>query len=55
MQSKLAKLAELDLIESMKRLTPEQRLRGFVNHSKFMVKLTQAGEQFRAQQRRKRS
>jgi hypothetical protein len=55
MESKLAKLAELDMIESMKRLTTQERLRGFVNHSKSLVKLAQAGEQLRARQLRKHS
>ena len=39
MESKLAQYAEQQLIEAAKRMTPEQRLRAYLEHSKRMTSL----------------
>jgi hypothetical protein len=43
MKSRLAELAEQQLIEAARRMTPEQRLGAFIEHSKRMVQLQRAG------------
>jgi hypothetical protein len=47
MESKLAEYAEQQLIEAAKRMTREQRLRAFIEHSKRMVQLQRAGKAVR--------
>jgi hypothetical protein len=47
MESKLANYAEQRLIEAAKRMTPEQRLRAFMEHSKRMVQLQRARKAMR--------
>jgi hypothetical protein len=47
MESKLAEYAEQQLIEAAKRMTPEQRLRAFIEQSKRMVQLQRAGKALR--------
>jgi hypothetical protein len=47
MESKLADYAEQQLIEAAKRMTHEQRLRAFIEHSKRMVRLQRAGKALR--------
>jgi len=44
MESKLANYAEQQLIEAARRMTREQRLRAFMEHSKRMVQLQRAGK-----------
>jgi hypothetical protein len=44
MKSKLAEAAEQQLIEAAKRMTHEQRLRAFIELSRRMVELQQAGK-----------
>ncbi len=48
MKSKLAEESRKALIADVKRLTPEERLRAFVRHSKLMIELHSAGKQARA-------
>jgi len=45
MISKLAEAAELQLIEDAKRMTPEQRLRAFIELSRRMIELRQAASE----------
>jgi hypothetical protein len=47
MESKLANYAEQQLIEAARRMTREQRLRAFMEHSKRMVQLQRAGKAVR--------
>lgn len=44
MESKLAKQAEQQLIEAMRRLTPEQRLNAFLRHCELVTALSLAGK-----------
>jgi len=44
MKSQLAEAAEQQLIEAAKRMTHEQRLRAFIELSKRMIELQQAGK-----------
>lgn len=55
MESRVAKQAEHDLIEAMKRMTPEQRLEAFIRHCRLMAELHLAGERHRALQSKKDS
>jgi hypothetical protein len=50
MKSKLANAAEQQLIDAAKRMTPAQRLRAFIEHSRRMVQLQQAGKELRTPQ-----
>jgi hypothetical protein len=47
MKSRVAKQAESALLESMQRLSPEERLNAFLAHCQLMMSLRQAGEQQR--------
>jgi len=47
MESKLAQYAEQQLIEAAKRMTPEQRLRAYLEHSRRMSSLQRAGKAMR--------
>jgi hypothetical protein len=47
MESKLAEYAEQQLIEAAKRMTSEQRLRAYLEHSKRMSSLQRAGKAMR--------
>jgi hypothetical protein len=47
MESKLAHYAEQQLIEAAKRMTREERLAAFIEHSRTMNKLFNAGRQLR--------
>jgi hypothetical protein len=46
MESKLADYAEQQLIEAAKRMTHQQRLRAFMEHSKRMVQLRALGRRY---------
>jgi hypothetical protein len=48
MQSQLADYAEQALIEAARKLTYEQRLAGFFEHSRLMTQLYLAGRQLRS-------
>lgn len=50
MQSKLGKQVEEAMIEDARRLTPEQRLEAFAEHSRLMMELYLAGQRLRAKQ-----
>jgi hypothetical protein len=50
MQSKLGKQVEQAMIEDVLRLTPEQRLEAFAEHSRLMMELYLAGQRLRARQ-----
>lgn len=48
MQSRLAHEAEADLIEIMRRMTPEERLNAFLEHCQLVMELYNAGRSMRA-------
>jgi len=48
MESELAKYAEQQLIEAAKRMTPEQRLRAYIQHSKQLIAFQKVGAKLRA-------
>jgi len=48
MQSKLAEEAKRALLEANQRLTPEQRIRASVAHSRVIARLQEAGRKLRA-------
>jgi hypothetical protein len=48
MESKVAKAARLALLASARRLTPEQRLKAFLVHCEWMMKLHAAGQKIRS-------
>jgi hypothetical protein len=48
MESKLASQAKQALIAATQRLTPEQRLNAFLEHSRLMMALHQAGKRLRS-------
>jgi len=48
MESKLARQLREDLIASVRRLTPEERLKAFVTHNRLVSELYQAGQRHRA-------
>ncbi|HKQ84462.1 MAG TPA: hypothetical protein VJS42_19850 [Steroidobacteraceae bacterium] len=48
MRSKLAQHASRELIEAARKLTPEQRLAAFFEHSRLMTQLYLAGQRQRA-------
>ena len=47
MESKLAKLSRQNLVDAMRRLTPEQRLKACVTHSQLLLQLHAAGKRLR--------
>jgi len=49
MESRLAREAEAALLETMRSMTPEQRLNAFLEHCQLMIELYNAGRQYRAQ------
>jgi hypothetical protein len=53
MESKVAKASRLALQAGARRLTPEQRLRAFLVHSKLMMKLHAAGQKLRTDRKRR--
>jgi hypothetical protein len=48
MESKLAKQAELALVEATQRLSPEERLNAFLEHCRLVTELYEAGQKMRA-------
>ena len=48
MESRLARQAEADLLETMRRMTPEQRLNAFLEHCQLVMQLYNAGQRQRA-------
>ncbi len=52
MDSRRANEADRALIETARRLTPEERLNAFLVHCRLLAELYQAGEQIRAQEQR---
>ena len=52
MDSRLANEADRALIETARRLTPEERLNAFLVHCRLLAELYQAGERIRAQEQR---
>ncbi len=44
MESKLARVAELELIEATQKLSPEERVNAFLAHSRLMFELRAAAE-----------
>jgi hypothetical protein len=53
MKSRIAEQAEQALLESMRRLTREERLNAFLQHCQLMMSLYQVGERQRMQPRRR--
>lgn len=49
MHSRLAHEAEADLLESMRRMTPEQKLNAFLEHCQLVMELYEAGRAQREQ------
>jgi hypothetical protein len=47
MESKLAKLSRQKLVDAMRRLTPEQKLKACITHSQLLLRLRAAGKQVR--------
>jgi hypothetical protein len=47
MKSRVAEQAEQALLETMRRLTPEERLNAFLEHCQLMMSLHRAGERQR--------
>jgi len=52
MESKLAQYAEQQLIEAAKRMTREERLVAFMEHSRRVYELYHAGQQLRDSSKR---
>jgi hypothetical protein len=52
MESKLAQYAEQQLIEAAKKMTREQRLAAFIEHSRRVTELFHAGQQLRTSKKR---
>jgi len=48
MESRLARQAEAALLDTMRRMTPEQRLDAFLEHCQLVMELYDAGRQQRA-------
>lgn len=48
MRSKISESQHQDMIERCRRMTPEERLNAFLNHSQLMMQIHQAGNDFRA-------
>lgn len=55
MESRLAREAEADLLETMRRMSPEQKLNAFLEHCQLVMELYQAGLKQREQLRQARS
>ena len=51
MKSKLAEASKRELLEADQRLTPEERLEAFLEHSQLMVELYDAGQKLRDSER----
>ena len=49
MESRLAREADADLLETMRRMTPEQKLNAFLDHCQLVMELYQAGRAQREQ------
>jgi BESS motif len=47
MESRLAREAEAALLETMRRMTPEQRLNAFLEHCQLVMELYNAGRAHR--------
>ena len=47
MRSRVAEQARRELLEADQRLTPEERLEAYVEHSQLMVELYDAGKKLR--------
>ena len=52
MESKLAQYAEEQLIEAAKRMTREERLAAFIEHSRRLNELFRAGQELRESKKR---
>jgi hypothetical protein len=50
MNSKLAKEAELALVEATQRLSPEQRVDAFLTHCRLVMELFEAGQKMQCRQ-----
>jgi len=48
MESKLAKEAELALVDATQRLCPEERVIAYLAHCRLVMQLYEAGQQLRA-------
>jgi hypothetical protein len=48
MESRLARQAEAALLDTMRRMTPEQRLDAFLEHCQLVMELYDAGRRHRA-------
>jgi hypothetical protein len=48
MESRLARQAKAALLNTMRRMTPEQRLDAFLQHCQLVMELYDAGRQYRA-------
>jgi hypothetical protein len=55
MESKVAKEAERALVEATQRMSPEERLEAFLEHSQLVMDLYEAGQDLRAGTQRSRS
>ena len=54
MESRLAREAQADLLETMRRMTPEQKLNAFLEHCQLVMELYDAGREQREQVARSR-
>jgi len=52
MESKVAKEAERALIEATQRLSPEDRVRAFLSHSRLVLKLHRAGQRLHSKEQK---
>lgn len=44
MQSRNARLLKRSLLEETRRMTPAERVRAFIEHSRVLIKIKEAGE-----------
>jgi hypothetical protein len=54
MESRLAREAQADLLEIMRRMTPEQKLDAFLAHCQLVIELYDVGREQREQATRSR-
>ena len=47
MESRLAHQAEAELLKTMRRMTPEQKLNAFLEHCQLVMELYSAGQELR--------
>lgn len=52
MESKVAKEAQRALVEATQRLSPEDRVRAFLSHSRLVMKLHLAGQKLRSEEQK---